>query len=671
VNRPATEHPTSEQLRLFGIGQLESAEQVWVEKHIAECEPCCESLQVLPDDTLLANLKNCETSIAPTMDSEHVAQKKATSLESGIPPELVDHPRYRVAEELGKGGMGVVYKAEHRLMERPVALKVINHRLVRNKTAIERFRLEVRAAAKLSHANIVTAHDAEQAGNIHFLVMEFVEGTDLAKQVRKSGPLPVRHACHFVRQVAMGLQHASEKGMVHRDIKPQNLMLTREGRVKILDFGLARLASEADVDSEAAKLTKDGVMLGTPDYIAPEQILDSRKADIRADIYSLGCTLYYLLTGHAPFPDGSAIDKMTAHLKRMPPDVAKERDDLPDGLSPILWRMLEKQVENRFQTPQEVAVALQPYCKSDDSSSQVALVAPPVAPEPAFDPLAVALPAAPLIPAGNYAPKQTTTRRANLRKYRGLLIAAGVAILLGLVLIVANGPIRRSFTASNDIPLSNTSSSNDDSIAMPAANQGPRTSQGDSRSVPSAVRAAAPSGRPRVVIVVPRDELYYPDYGQVVRAFGDRAELVVASSRTGRIVASNGTQLTATMTLEQLDPTQFAAIIFTGANDPQQNLEFLRRDDYWNATHVAIEAMSRSGKLVTSLCVGNAILADHGVLNGKRAAWTSYMPDSYRSATGVAWQESHGVFAEGHIITATSYEEADAFADAVLAALAK
>ncbi|HRX79464.1 MAG TPA: serine/threonine-protein kinase, partial [Pirellulaceae bacterium] len=156
-------------------------------------------------------------------------------------------------------------------------------------------------------------HDADEAGSLHFLVMEFVDGINLAKQVEKTGPLPIRHACHFARQVALGLEHAHERGMVHRDIKPQNLMLTRQGRVKILDFGLARFASEADADSESAKLTKEGVTLGTPDYIAPEQVLDSRKADIRADVYSLGCTLYFMLAGKPPFSVGTAIDKMKAH----------------------------------------------------------------------------------------------------------------------------------------------------------------------------------------------------------------------------------------------------------------------------------------------------------------------------------------------------------------------
>ena len=164
---------------------------------------------------------------------------------AGLPKELNDHPRYRVVAALGAGGMGTVYRAEHRLMDRPVALKVIRGDLLGNEAMVERFRREVKSAARLaSHPNIVAAYDAEQAGETHMLVMEFIEGTDLARVVDRRGPLPVGEACEYARQAALGLQHAFEDGMVHRDIKPQNLMRTTRGQIKILDFGLARFASE-------------------------------------------------------------------------------------------------------------------------------------------------------------------------------------------------------------------------------------------------------------------------------------------------------------------------------------------------------------------------------------------------------------------------------------------
>ncbi len=213
--------------------------------------------------------------------------------------------------------MGDVYKARHRKMERTVALKVINRGLVRKAEAIDRFHREVKAAAQLSHPNIVTAYDADQAGDFHFMVMEYVDGVDLSQTVKDRGALPVAEACDYIRQAAIGLQHAHERGMVHRDIKPHNLMVTADGTVKILDFGLASLAPkrlpDADTVEARGDLTAAGAIMGTPDFISPEQADDARQADIRSDIYSLGATLYYLLSGRVPFADGSVMHKLKSH----------------------------------------------------------------------------------------------------------------------------------------------------------------------------------------------------------------------------------------------------------------------------------------------------------------------------------------------------------------------
>ena len=224
---------------------------------------------------------------------------------------------------------------------------------------VERFRREVKSAARLaSHPNIVAAYDAEQAGETHMLVMEFIEGTDLARVVDRRGPLPVGEACEYVRQAALGLQHAFEDGMVHRDIKPQNLMRTTRGQIKILDFGLARFASEV---ATHAGVTAEGMVLGSADYIAPEQIDDPHAADIRADIYSLGCTLYFLLAGRPPFPDGSLIQKLMAHSEKTPRPLAEVRADVPPELARVVERMMAKDPARRFQTPDEVAQALAPF----------------------------------------------------------------------------------------------------------------------------------------------------------------------------------------------------------------------------------------------------------------------------------------------------------------------
>jgi serine/threonine protein kinase len=227
--------------------------------------------------------------------------------------------------------MGAVYKAQHKLMDRVVALKVIRGSLIGKEGVVERFVRELKAAARLRHPNIVTAYDAEQVGDTHLLVMELVEGISLDRIISNDGPLPVDKAIDYIRQAALGLQHAHERGMVHRDIKPQNLMLTPEGQIKILDFGLARIIQETasaetpalagcpSLKGEGAPpITQDGEVMGTPDYIAPEQVSDPRTADARVDLYSLGCTLYHLLAGHTPFHDETVLHKLSSHQERHP-----------------------------------------------------------------------------------------------------------------------------------------------------------------------------------------------------------------------------------------------------------------------------------------------------------------------------------------------------------------
>jgi serine/threonine protein kinase len=290
--------------------------------------------------------------------------------------------------------MGTVYKAEHRLMGRLVALKIVSPELANRPAVAERFRREVRAAAQLRHPNIVHAYDADQAGGTHFLVMEFVEGTDLGRLVAERGPLPVAQACDYARQAALGLQHAFELGLVHRDIKPSNLMLTPQGQVKVLDFGLARCLSEilpalaaeaAGAPSPAAAppeagpaaegptvglpapgvpptecLTTGYVALGTADYVAPEVVWGPAGADIRADIYSLGCTLYRFLAGQVPFPGGDLYQKVRAHRKREPRPLAELRPDAPPEVVRVVERMMAKDPAARYQTPAEVAEGLAP-----------------------------------------------------------------------------------------------------------------------------------------------------------------------------------------------------------------------------------------------------------------------------------------------------------------------
>ncbi len=286
----------------------------------------------------------------------------AAPSEAEAPAALAQHPRYRVLKLLGRGGMGAVYLAEHKVMERPVALKVIHPTLTARDDLVERFHREVKAAARLAHPNVVAAYDAERAGDLHFLVMEYVEGIDLAQWLKARGPLSVAEACGYVRQAALGLQHAHEHHMVHRDIKPHNLMRALTGQVKVLDFGLAlfaRSAAEGATEGETAS----GQILGTPDYMAPEQADDAHAADIRSDIYSLGCTLYHLLSGRVPFPGSGLFKKLERHAREQPTPLTQLRPQVPPGLGAIVDRMMAKDVARRYQTPSEVAEALEPWSR--------------------------------------------------------------------------------------------------------------------------------------------------------------------------------------------------------------------------------------------------------------------------------------------------------------------
>jgi hypothetical protein len=280
--------------------------------------------------------------------------------------------------------MGVVYLAHNRLMGRDEVLKVIGRHIMERPGVLDRFLREIRAVARLRHPNIVSAYHATRVGESLVFAMEYVEGLDLSKMVKAKGPLPVAHACHFAYQAALGLQHAHEEGLVHRDIKPANLMLSRKGDkpvVKVLDFGLAKVAREEKVDGG---LTSEGQALGTPDYIAPEQILNAPDVDIRADIYSLGGTLYYLLTGRPPFRANSLYDVYQAHISRDADPLNLVRPEVPAELAALVAKMMAKDPARRFQTPGEVAQALTPFFKRGDAAfkrpgAEVSQAAPPVA----------------------------------------------------------------------------------------------------------------------------------------------------------------------------------------------------------------------------------------------------------------------------------------------------
>ncbi|MEK6237490.1 MAG: serine/threonine protein kinase, partial [Planctomycetales bacterium] len=275
--------------------------------------------------------------------------------------------QYKLLEELGSGGSGKVYRALHKSWGREVALKVLAKDLMKRKDIVARFQREAQLAASMNHPNIVGAFDAESEGDVHFLVMEYVKGIDLEKWLQKHGPLPIAWTCECMLQAARGLQHAHEQHMVHRDVKPSNLIVLGSGfdrvpMVKVLDMGFARITTETDEDN--TRLTRADQTFGTPDYIAPEQAESTRNADIRADIFSLGCSMFKLLTGELPYPGKTKLQKIMARANRTALPVRHLRPEVPEKLEAIIAKMLARQVEDRFQTPAELAQVLTPFAMS-------------------------------------------------------------------------------------------------------------------------------------------------------------------------------------------------------------------------------------------------------------------------------------------------------------------
>jgi serine/threonine protein kinase len=364
---PAGSHLSDDDLTGLSQGTLNPAQAGRLRQHLDGCVECRKRIDALQAGSPSRRLpKPANRDTAPGASSS--APNPALAKPASIPPELAACSDHEIMRELGRGGMGVVYLARNKIMDRFEVLKVLKKSLLERAGAAERFLREIRSAARLSHANVVGAYSAFQVGDFLVFAMEYVSGQDLLHLVRGHGPLQPANASYYIYQAAAGLQHAHEKKMVHRDIKPSNLILSIEGKkhvVKILDFGLAKASSEKQMDGG---LTGEGQMLGTPDYVAPEQILSAATADIRADIYSLGCSLYFLLSGRTPFRANSLFELMQAHQSRDPAML----DNLPPGLWAIIMRMMAKDPAARFQTPEAAALALSPYFRVGAPKAPVA-----------------------------------------------------------------------------------------------------------------------------------------------------------------------------------------------------------------------------------------------------------------------------------------------------------
>lgn len=315
------------------------------------------------------------------VDRNWLTDYQAEHLMHGQVHDLLIGP-YIVQQLLGEGGMGSVYKARHTTLGRIAAVKVLAKGALAKPDVVARFQREMKAVFQLLHPNIVMAYDSGQSRGTYFLAMEFVEGRDLSKLVKQTGPLPVGLACECIRQAALGLQHAHERGLVHRDIKPSNVVLTlgdadaagnRQPLVKILDLGLARAIAGGSED-HSSTMTQAGEVLGTPDFIAPEQARNSHRVDIRADLYSLGCTLYYILAGQVPFPGGTLTEKLLQHYLDKPRPVRRLRPEVSAEVAQVLDRLMAKDPDDRFQTPAEAAWSLKPFARSDMPATLLASV---------------------------------------------------------------------------------------------------------------------------------------------------------------------------------------------------------------------------------------------------------------------------------------------------------
>ncbi|NQT11260.1 MAG: protein kinase, partial [Planctomycetes bacterium] len=391
--RPKT-CPVHEDLSRFVLGSLWEGDAQKVARHLDECPECEATVvrleassdtlalylaQQMPEDTFGGE---AECGRATAMIEAIGRNSSFATSAPGAPAahgsaDLQSIRDYKLLEEIGQGGMGTVYKAVHTQLEKVVALKVLHASRKQGEQAVERFRREMKAIGQLAHPNIVAAYDAGECEGAHFLVMELIEGVDLSTLVRRVGTLSVADACELICQAAAGLDHAHQHGLVHRDVKPSNLMLCSplspgvskgkvEAVVKILDLGLA-LLGEHHTDSQ--ELTTSGQMMGTLDYMAPEQGADTHGVDIRADVYSLGATMYKLLCGKVPFSGeqyNTPVKKLMALASKGPPSIGERRPDLPDELTAIVDCMLARDPDNRFSTPAEVVEALAPFSEGSD-----------------------------------------------------------------------------------------------------------------------------------------------------------------------------------------------------------------------------------------------------------------------------------------------------------------
>lgn len=367
-------HPDKQHLADFATGHLAADEASSIAQHLDECAECEATIQSLEakSDTLVSAIQatpagephegEAELRRAVAKAAQVSSFAASTPAQDAQPAATKAPPKlgpYQLLAKLGEGGMGAVFKARHEHLEKIVAIKVLSKKALQDTATVARFRREMKAVGALHHPNIVGAHDAGEQQGIHFLVMEYVEGQDLSTLLKKAGPVPVAQVISYLKQAAEGLAFAHGKNIIHRDVKPANLLVNAEGIVKILDLGLARLDDSGLAEAEAKQgLTQTGQVMGTVDYMAPEQAYDTHRVDAKADVYSLGCTMFRMLTGRNPFEGETIVQKILAHREQPIASLAEAVPEVPQRLDALYRRMLAKRPEDR-PTMTEVAKELE------------------------------------------------------------------------------------------------------------------------------------------------------------------------------------------------------------------------------------------------------------------------------------------------------------------------
>lgn len=693
-------HPTPPEIQAFASGRLSIQETERIASHLASCDSCCQHLEDTQDDRLIALARAVRTdSLGETVmspdsnrpESPHTKissngsrspQQMATQTVTGIedieiPEELQHHPRYEVTGILGKGGMGVVYRARHRIMERPVALKVISNRFTSNQIAVERFQQEVRAAAKLSHPNIVAAYDAEQAGMLHFLVMEFIEGQSLAQKVAESGPLSIQTAVQMILQACHGLQHAHERQMIHRDIKPQNLMVTPSGQLKLLDFGLARLVSSAEGVSQTAptavNLTAVGMTLGTPDFMAPEQAIDATSVDARSDIYSLGCTLYFLLSGQPPAGAGSFSEMLQQGRRRSAVSLNSIRRDIPPALTQILERMMADDPADRFQSAAELAAAAERVIKPESigatpfTEASVSSKKTSAAPETPTKQLRTTEPQA-----GRGRPLKTLTaetRRGNRRPEPRKASAANARLPFLSRMIdlltrhrVISSIVMFALLAPFVLPLMlstpTIAPSQDDSVATSLTTASRPTDQKSHPATPenTAIRPEVTSsgvaavGVPRILMLIPVKEFRWSDRA-AFDALEEQGIIDFATASWSKSIMRNGPNeppMSADLLLTEVVADDFDVLIIHGG---KHLVELTSPGRLHDDAGRFIRQMYEDGKLITGISAGPGVLASFQLLDGIAATAHPLIHEDVRQRFAVKFS-MEPVVRSGQFITA-------------------